>query len=133
MTNDGILEFYNYNATLATSPESRDYRIGWIQNHHDQSELAKSSNANILLIGDSIALGIQRYPRVWYKYFEKQNTLNFGVSGDKTQHVLWRLNQLSLPETLKYGVIHCGLNNLCHDSTEDITDAIMIIASILET
>ena len=31
---------------------------------------------------------ITRYQDVWSEYFSKYNTLNFGIPGDKIQHVI---------------------------------------------
>ena len=42
------------------------------------------------MIGDSI---IQHLEHVdyWNKVFAPMHTLNFGIGGDETQHVLWRI------------------------------------------
>ena len=50
-----------------------------------------------------------------------------GISGDRTENVLWRAQNL-LIKTLKHVIIHCGTNNLNRDSPGDIADAIISIA-----
>ena len=123
-----FLRSHKYDITIATSPSPRDYRIGWIDNHNNHINLAKTSKAETIIIGDSIAYGLSRYNKVWQKCFAKNQTLNFGVPGDHTQHVLWRLLNVKLPDTLKYAIIFVGTNNLDHDKPENIANAILIIA-----
>lgn len=31
------------------------------------------------------------YPQIWRELFSPLHALNFGIGGDSTQHVLWRL------------------------------------------
>ena len=47
----------------------------------------------------------------WYKNF-KQDIINCGISGDKTQNIMWRSKKILLPQSLKYVVTNCGTNNL---------------------
>ena len=128
---ESFMDFDRYNVTQAASPTPREYRIGWIDTHKDHVGISKSSNSKIIIIGDSIAYGLSRYPKVWHRYFAKKSTLNLGIPGDKTQHVLWRLENVSLPDTLEYAVVHCGCNNLSDDSPRDIAGAISKIAFTL--
>ena len=65
------------------------------------------SQSSLILIGDSIVKCLSRYKKVWQKYFEPYETLNFGISGDKTQHVLWRVKNMDLPDSLKFVMVHC--------------------------
>ena len=126
-----LLDFKRYDITQTTSPSPRDYRIGWLDNHNDQVQIAKTSKSSRLIIGDSIASGLSRYPKVWYKYFAKKSSINFGIPGDHTQHVLWRLANISLPDTLEYAVVQCGTNNVGHDSPRDIADGVLLIGLTL--
>src|SRR5262245_20158533 len=46
---------------------------------------------DIAFIGDSITSGwLTRGSNTWHKYYDKRKVLDLGVSGDRTQHVLWR-------------------------------------------
>ena len=47
-----------------------------------------SANANLVLIGDN---------PVFDKFFLSFPTLNFGISGDKIQNVLWLVCYMTLP------------------------------------
>lgn len=68
----------------------------------------------ILLVGDSIT---ERWEttgsEVWNQYFEQLNTLNIGISGDRTQHVLWRLKNGNIDSiSPKITVLLIGTNNI---------------------
>ena len=53
---------------------------------------------------------------VWDKYYAPRHAFNFGVSGDRTENVLWRFDHINLQALKpKVGVIFIGLNNV--DST----------------
>ena len=116
--------------SLATTPTPRDFRIGWSDTHSDHSKVAKSSKAKVVILGDSIAYGLTRYPEVWYRYFAKKS-LNLGIPGDHTQNVLWRLANISLPDTLDYAIVVVGTNNLGHDSNKNIAEAILLVADLV--
>lgn len=51
---------------------------------------AKAQNPNVILIGASIIQLIQCY-HIWNDKFVPLNSLNFGICGDRTQDVLWRV------------------------------------------
>jgi hypothetical protein len=47
----------------------------------------------VIFIGDSITQGWEGSGKeVWSTYYAKRNAVNLGISGDRTQHVLWRLD-----------------------------------------
>ena len=95
-------------------------RIG--NKFREQSYLLNQSSSKILLIGDSIISNLGRYPKIWKKYFSSNNTLNFGISGDKNQHVLWRIQHLNFSNnfSIRYICILCGTNNLDHNPPEEL-------------
>lgn len=62
--------------------------------HAEFVELAKQGDIEVLFIGDSITnhwRNPERGAPVWEREFAPLKAANFGVSGDRTQHVLWRL------------------------------------------
>ena len=73
----------------------------------------------ILLIGDSVVSGLSRYRKVWSKYFEPLQALNFSMGGDRTQNVLSRLQNAEIPKNLQTAIIHCGANNIYKNDPED--------------
>ena len=114
----------------ASIPSGRD-KPGWYAEHDKHVEVAKSSSASVLLIGDSLIRGLARYPKVWNQYFSPLKTLNFGLSGDKTQHVLWRIKNGEIPLNARTIVLHVGTNNIDRDQPKDIANGIGSIAMML--
>ena len=117
-------------ASPATSPMGRDNKHGWYEEHEKFVAIATRSLSSVLLVGDSMVKGLTRYHRVWSKYFEPLLALNFGVGGDRTQHVLWRIENGEIPLNLQVAFVHCGTNNLDRDNPAEIRDG---IASIVYT
>ena len=86
----------------------------------------------LVLIGDSIVAGLSRYANIWRSFFKTFDTLNYGIGGDCTQHVLWRAENATLPNSLKYVVIHCGTNNIDRDQPRDIANSVIAIGLTLQ-
>ncbi|XP_065674481.1 platelet-activating factor acetylhydrolase IB subunit alpha1 [Hydra vulgaris] len=128
----GTNSFYCTNISPATTPSYRDNKAGWFETHNKHAALAVSSKSEVILIGDSIIAGLSRYHNVWRKYFNPLKALNFGIGGDRTQHVLWRAENLTLSQAIKYIVIHCGTNNLDHDNSQDIANGIISIGLVFQ-
>ena len=119
-----------YCTSPASSPIGRDNKHGWYEEHEKFVAIAAGSLSSVLLVGDSLVNGLTRYHRVWSKYFEPLRALNFGVGGDRTQHVLWRIEKGEIPLSLQVAFVHCGTNNLDRDNPAEIRDG---IASIVYT
>ena len=119
-----------YCTSPASSPMGRDNKHGWYEEHEKFVAIATRSLSSVLLVGDSLVNGLARYHRVWSKYLEPLRALNFGVGGDRTQHVLWRIENGEIPLNLQVAFIHCGTNNLDRDNPAEIRDG---IASIVYT
>uniref|UniRef100_A0A9J8DMD8 Platelet-activating factor acetylhydrolase IB subunit alpha1 n=1 Tax=Cyprinus carpio carpio TaxID=630221 RepID=A0A9J8DMD8_CYPCA len=69
--------------------------------------------------------------QVWRKLFSPLHALNFGVGGDATQHVLWRLVNGELDHiSPKVVVLWVGTNNHGH-TPEQICGGIMAIINVI--
>lgn len=70
-------------------------------------------DADIIFIGDSITQGWRsRGEAVWQANFAPRNALDFGISGDRTQNVLWRLDNYPIQHLHpKVAVVLIGTNN----------------------
>jgi lysophospholipase L1-like esterase len=68
---------------------------------------------DVIFIGDSITHQWESAgKKVWEKYYGKKKCLNFGVGGDRTQHVLWRFENGQLDGLKpKAAVLMIGTNN----------------------
>jgi beta-glucosidase len=72
----------------------------------------KSGPIGVLFVGDSITQGWTKAPHVWETYFGKYQPANFGIGGDQTQHVIWRIANGELDGiTPKVTVLMLGTNN----------------------
>ena len=76
---------------------------------------------------------------VWGKYLDQYKTVNMGISGDRTENVIWRLQNGSLENiNPKVAVILIGTNNtdgnhyLNVSSPEELADGIWRICEIVE-
>ncbi len=80
-----------------------------------QSRVAamKGQRCDIIFIGDSITeLWLRTGKEIWEKSYVPRHALNFGIGGDKTQNVLWRLENLDIRDLKpKVAVILIGTNN----------------------
>ncbi len=78
-----------------------------------QRAKANPGACDIVFIGDSITQGWEGAGKnVWEKFYGKRKCLNFGVGGDRTQHVLWRFEHGQLDGLKpKAAVVMIGTNN----------------------
>src|SRR5687768_12685447 len=61
--------------------------------HAAMNERVKKGDVDLLFIGDSITQSWEEAGKdVWAKHYAKRKAVNLGISGDGTQHVLWRLD-----------------------------------------
>ena len=54
-------------------------------------EIAKKGEAQVVFLGDSITAGWARQAELFNKEYGAYKAANFGIGGDRTQHVLWRV------------------------------------------
>jgi len=72
---------------------------------------AKKGSVDLLFLGDSITEGWGKNP-VWQKTYEPLNAANFGIGGDTTENVLWRLENGEVDGiSPKVAVLLIGTNN----------------------
>jgi lysophospholipase L1-like esterase len=99
-------------------------RTGDITNRQTQVlERAKANpgDYDIEFIGDSITQGWEGAGKnIWQEFYGQRKAINMGVSGDRTQHVLWRFDQGQLDGIhAKVAVVMIGTNNSNNkDNTE---------------
>jgi len=86
---------------------------GWVRRHEGFVQDAREGGIDILFMGDSITdFWRNRGSNVWNKYYAPRHAANFGISGDRTQHVLWRMDNGELDGIKpKVVVLMIGTNN----------------------
>ena len=115
------------------NPLARNGKFGWYNTFRKHVTMStSSSNAESVLIGDSIIANFDKCSDIFDKFFLPFRTLNFGISRDKIQNVLWRVYNMTLPASVEYIMIHCGTNNLGHSSLLKIAEGLINIACILK-
>ncbi len=120
------------------SAVSPDHRHSWWTLRNDAvNERVKQGDVDLLLIGDSITHGWENAgKKYWEKYYAPRKAVNMGFSGDRTQHVLWRLDHGHLEGiSPKLAVLMIGTNNSNRDdnTAEEIGDGIITICKRIRT
>ncbi len=108
---------------------------GWMKRHNSFNDRVAKGNVDLVFIGDSITQGWEGRGRgVWAKHYGKRNAVNLGIGGDRTQHVIWRLDNGNLKDiTPKAAVIMIGTNNSGSNSSKEIADGVAAIVKQIRT
>ena len=98
----------------AIDPTPRGDR-GWKDRHESFNKRVGEigEKSQLIFIGDSITQGWEGEGKeAWAKHFARYNAINLGIGGDRTQHVLWRLDNGNLKGLKpKAAVVMIGTNN----------------------
>ena len=93
-----------------TDPQPRN---PWIDQHEGYVKKAKAGNIDVVFFGDSITQGWNSAREIWAERFEPLKAANFGIGGDRTENVLWRIQNGELEGYKpKVAVVMIGTNNL---------------------
>lgn len=100
---------------LAVSPVPR-MEAGNQARHAKFNEISKLGEAQLVFLGDSITQGWEGAGKAaWEKHWAALRAANFGIGGDRTEHVLWRLENGNFdglkPKAI---VLMIGTNNTGH-------------------
>jgi beta-glucosidase len=110
-TNGPVVTQFHANTAIIPVP-----RTGSVTNRQSlvlQRARENPGKCDIVFIGDSIT---ERWEtsgsNVWKEFYGGRKCLNFGVGGDRTEHVLWRFEQGQLDGLKpKVAVVMIGTNN----------------------
>lgn len=105
-------------------------RNTWIEQHNRQVAAAKKDGCTVMFLGDSITAGWSGNGKsVWAERYTPLKAANFGISGDRTEHVIWRLQNGALGSGIapKAVVLMIGTNNTGRDSAAQIAEGITAI------
>jgi lysophospholipase L1-like esterase len=89
---------------------------GTEKRHESFNVISKQGEAQLVFLGDSITHGWEgKGKAVWAKDWAPLKAANFGIGGDRTEHVLWRLENGNFdglkPKAI---VLMIGTNNTGH-------------------
>lgn len=96
----------------------------FLKMHESFLARGKSGPIGVLFLGDSITEGWGKAPEVWKNFYQKYEPANFGIGGDRTEHVLWRIEKGELDGIQpKVVVLMIGTNNSGTNTAEQIAAA----------
>ncbi len=108
-------------------PAARDRDFSWMPKaeweklHAEFSAVAAKGEAKLVFHGDSL-LGAARWSEAWKQEFGRYEPALFGMGGDRTQNLLWRLENGEIGSlTPKVVVLLIGTNNI-HTTPRDVED-----------
>jgi len=121
----------------AVTPIPRDIETWWKDRHEGFNKRAQRGGVDLVFIGDSITQGWETEGKTaWEKHYSKRNAMNLGIGGDRTQNVLWRLDNGNVEGiSPKLAVVMIGTNNSNNKdhTAEEIADGITAIVERLKT
>lgn len=121
-----------------TNPTPRTQEFSWMsvdawhKMYEEDIAVADKGGVNLLFIGDSITAGWNW--DIWQKNFAEYHPANFGIGGDHTGNLLWRLKN-GHAEKLKpkVVVVLIGVNNFGHlnETPQQVAEGITATIKLL--
>ena len=113
-------------AAIAKTDAAGAPNAGFQKSHDAFLARGKSGPVGVVFIGDSITAGWANPTRkhIWETYYGKWQPANFGIGGDQTQHVIWRITNGELDGiSPKVAVLMLGTNNTGAHTAAEIAAA----------
>lgn len=120
----------------ATQPLDRLSEQWWQRRHESAVRMTTYGRTDVAFLGDSITQGWEGSgEQVWLREIAPLKAANFGFSGDRTEHVLWRLqNGELIGMHPKLVVLMIGTNNIGKgESPEQTADGVRAIVNLLHS
>ena len=111
----------------------------FLELHESFLKRGKEGPIGVLFLGDSITEGWKKAPHIWEHFYGNWQPANFGIGGDRTQHVIWRIEHGELDGIHpKVVVFMLGTNNTANNTADEIAAADrkiigMILAKLPDT
>jgi lysophospholipase L1-like esterase len=123
---------FGQNTNSAIVPEPRSDK--WVARHEGFVQEAKQEQIDLLFLGDSITdFWRTTGHNIWSRYYVPLHAADFGISGDRTEHVIWRIDHGELDGLHpKVVVLMIGTNNSRSNSPAQIAEAIKVILDKVE-
>lgn len=123
------------NSGINPSPRMIEYDwmsiATWNEMHAEDVAIAAQGDIDLLFVGDSITAGWDG--SLWETHFAPHKAANFGIGGDHTGNLLWRLHNGAIGRLEpKVVVLLIGVNNFGHLS-ETPEQVFAGIASVVNT
>jgi len=102
----------------------------WLDMHTRFCAEAREAEPDVLWVGGSIIQDLVN-SHIWERHFCQMHSLNFGIGGNRTEHVLWRLQNGEL-EVLSPKVIVLQVGTHNHDdSADEVAEGIKAICNLV--
>ncbi len=129
-----LREFYDVNSAII--PSTRGDEPKWAARDREITQKARQGDVDLAFIGDSITQGWEGAGKeVWEEFYGDRKAINLGIGGDRTEHVLWRLNRGNLGKIQpKVAVLMIGTNNTGHFDQDpaEVAAGVQEILNVLE-
>jgi lysophospholipase L1-like esterase len=101
----------------------------FLMRHEGYKKIAAEGKAHLILLGDSITQGWQRNRALYNETFGQYAPAIFGIGGDRTEHILWRVVNGEFPTgfTPKAVMLMAGTNNFFSNSDAEIASGVHAI------
>jgi lysophospholipase L1-like esterase len=117
----------------ASAPIPKTGNARFFELHEKFLARAKAGPIGVLFLGESITEGWARAPHIWEHYYGKWEPANFGIGGDQTQHVIWRIENGELDGIHpKVVVLMLGTNNSGTHTGDEIAAANKKIIELIQ-
>jgi lysophospholipase L1-like esterase len=131
-----VLGFVQAESASEPAPRKKEYPwmsvAVWNQKHEAFLKRAKQGKVDLLFLGDSITEGWGNNA-VWQKHYGELNAANFGIGGDTTENVLWRIQNGEIEGLApKVAVLMIGTNNFGLEGHQP-NDVAKGVATIVQT
>lgn len=113
----------------------------WFSQFEAINKIAQDRTVDLVLLGNSITQGWggegrpvgSAVPELWDSLLKPLNAANFGISGDRTQHIIWRVQNGNF-DVVKPRVValEIGVNNFRDNSDKEIAGGIHAIVRALQ-
>lgn len=127
LSSQPLLACAHFTQDVLPAPEPREAASAR-QRFEEINAAVKTQPYRVLFFGDSLTERFETWdaPQVWREHMMPRSVLNAGVNGDRTEHLLWRLDNGNLAGPPPQGVVlWIGTNDLGHDrSVEDTAEGI---------
>ena len=132
---DGHAQSSGVGARRADLPQSKG-EAGWLRQMGEQQGVVTDSRYDVIFIGDSLTEFWTSIGKAsWPEKFAPLKCANCGISGDRTEHILYRIEHLDFRRAAPRAfVLLMGTNNLGMekpDEPEEVVRAILKAAASL--
>ena len=116
---------------MACLKPSERKKTGWYGEHRRHVNKTITTQADTIILGDSLGAGLSRYPSICDHLTKQRKIVNCSLPGDRVENVMWRCIHFSIPLSVRAAILVCGVNNVDADKPEDIALGMISCAASL--